>query len=525
MTEMSRIPAAQYLRMSTEHQQYSLQNQMDTIMHYAANVGFNVVQTYSDAARSGVVLRRRSGLRQLLQDVVGGTAAYSAILVYDVSRWGRFQDSDEAAHYEFICKSAGVPVHYCAETFANDGTMPSLIMKAVKRAMAAEYSRELGTKVFDGQKRLATLGFKQGGVPGYGLRRMLVDGNRRPKQQLAGGERKSIATDRVILVHGPTEEVECVRDIYQMLLSERRSVYGIARELNRRGVQYLGVSKWDYLAVKNILTHPKYSGCHVFGRTSAKLYSPPVRLTREKWTITPRAFEPIVDQATFAQAQRVLEGRTFNQSNEELLNKLRALLALEGRLSHKLVRDSLLTPSPSTYRGRFGSLTEAYRLIGYWNPSAAGIMNVRHRTQALRENLIRQIQSTFPEDISIVRRGGRWRSRLRVRNGVTVSVLLARHVTIWKNTIGWLVEPVERERKLITLLARLNVTNDAFLDFHILPSIDRKKRFLIRVKDKWLARTSPLPQLAAFMDVVRHVHANDSTPQVSGSRGKIGPFM
>ena len=87
---------------------------------------------------------------------------------------GRFQDTDESAHYEFLCKAAGVPVHYCAESFANDGTLSSLLMKTLKRGMAAEYSRELSAKVLAGQKRLACLGFKQGGVPGYGLRRMLV---------------------------------------------------------------------------------------------------------------------------------------------------------------------------------------------------------------------------------------------------------------------------------------------------------------------------------------------------------------
>ncbi len=157
MTDNPLILAAQYLRMSTEHQQYSLQNQMAAIQRYAEGAGFTVVQTYADAAKSGVVLKRRSGLRQLLQDVVSGAAAYKVILVYDVSRWGRFQDSDEAAHYEFLCKSAGIPVHYCAEAFANDGTIPSLIMKALKRTMAAEYSRELGVKVFEGQKRLADL--------------------------------------------------------------------------------------------------------------------------------------------------------------------------------------------------------------------------------------------------------------------------------------------------------------------------------------------------------------------------------
>ena len=78
-------------------------------------------------------------------------------------------------------KSAGVPVHYCAEPFENDGSLPSLIIKTLKRTMAAEYSRELGVKVLAGQKRLASLGFKQGGFPGYGLKRMLVSSQRVPK--------------------------------------------------------------------------------------------------------------------------------------------------------------------------------------------------------------------------------------------------------------------------------------------------------------------------------------------------------
>ena len=275
-------PAAQYVRMSTEHQQYSLQHQCTKIREYAQQRGFEIVRTYSDAAKSGVVLLRRPGLRQLLQDVVSGTQNYRAILAYDVSRWGRFQDIDESAHYEFVCKSAGVPVHYCAEQFSNDGSLPSLIMKALKRAMAGEYSRELGIKVLAGQKTLAHLGFKQGGAPGYGLRRMLVSSDRHPKHPLAAGERKSLATDRVILVPGPAHEIQTVRDIYRMLLFEHHPVYRSASELNCAGVEYAGKSKWDYQAVYGILTHPKYAGCHVFCRTSSKLYTPRVRLPESR---------------------------------------------------------------------------------------------------------------------------------------------------------------------------------------------------------------------------------------------------
>jgi DNA invertase Pin-like site-specific DNA recombinase len=51
------VPAAQYLRMSTDHQQYSLNNQADTIARYAAQHDFQVVKTYPDPAKSGLRLK------------------------------------------------------------------------------------------------------------------------------------------------------------------------------------------------------------------------------------------------------------------------------------------------------------------------------------------------------------------------------------------------------------------------------------------------------------------------------------
>jgi DNA invertase Pin-like site-specific DNA recombinase len=145
--ENASVPAAQYLRMSTEHQQYSFANQADAIARYATEHGFQIVKTYSDGAKSGLRITNRPGLKQVLKDVVDGELKFRAILVYDVSRWGRFQDADESAHYEYLCKSTGVPVHYCAEIFTNDNSISGLIVKAVKRTMAGEYSRELSVKV------------------------------------------------------------------------------------------------------------------------------------------------------------------------------------------------------------------------------------------------------------------------------------------------------------------------------------------------------------------------------------------
>ncbi|WP_410254116.1 recombinase family protein [Paracoccus aminovorans] len=145
--------------MSTEHQQYSTQNQAQTIREYAERRGIKIVKTYSDDAKSGLIIGGRMALQQMITDVESGEAEFSVILVYDVTRWGRFQDTDESAYYEYRCRKAGMQVAYCAEQFENDCSPNSTIIKSVKRAMAGEYSRELSVKVFAGQCRLIELGY------------------------------------------------------------------------------------------------------------------------------------------------------------------------------------------------------------------------------------------------------------------------------------------------------------------------------------------------------------------------------
>ncbi len=126
----------------------------------------------------------------MIEDVRSDRADFSHVLVFDVSRWGRFQDVDESAHYEFICKEAEIKVAYCAEQFDNDGSLISSIVKNIKRVMAAEFSRELSAKVYAGTTRLARLGFKMGGPICYGLQRLVVDEKYQPKGILKAGERE-----------------------------------------------------------------------------------------------------------------------------------------------------------------------------------------------------------------------------------------------------------------------------------------------------------------------------------------------
>ena len=293
-----RVRAAQYVRMSTDHQKYSTENQADAIAAYAEQRGFDIVQTYEDAGRSGLRIEGRDALRRLIADVRSGATDYAAILVYDISRWGRFQDADESAYYEFVCREAGIAVHYCAEQFENDGSISTTIIKSVKRAMAGEYSRELSVKVFKGQCRLIQLGFRQGGAAGFGLRRQLVDEHGSRKAELSRGEQKSLQTDRVILIPGPPEEVEIVRRLYRQFVVQRRTEGELAAMLNADGVVTDLGRPWTRGVVHQLLTNEKYVGNNVYNRVSNKLKARRVVNTPDMWVRADGAFDGIVEPVT-----------------------------------------------------------------------------------------------------------------------------------------------------------------------------------------------------------------------------------
>jgi DNA invertase Pin-like site-specific DNA recombinase len=145
--EVRGFRAALYVRTATEHQQYSTDTQSDKIRDYASKRGIVIVRTYSDVGKSGLSIFGRTGFQKLLSDVDSGQADFNLILVYDNSRWGRFQDPDEGAYYEYVCERAGIQVTYCTEQCENNSASVSTIVRAIKRSMADEYRRELSVKI------------------------------------------------------------------------------------------------------------------------------------------------------------------------------------------------------------------------------------------------------------------------------------------------------------------------------------------------------------------------------------------
>jgi len=457
--------------MSTEHQKYSTENQAEIIARYAAQRGFEVVRTYEDAGKSGLRLDGRDALQKLIADVRAGVADFTTILVYDVSRWGRFQDADESAYYEFICREAGIAVHYCAEQFENDGSLSATIIKSMKRAMAGEYSRELSAKVFTGQCRLITLGFRQGGPAGYGLRRQLVDEHRGPKAELARGEQKSLQTDRVVLTPGPPAEVEVVRRLYRMFVVQRRTEAQIAATLNTEGLATDLGRPWTRGVVHQVLTNEKYIGNNVYNRVSFKLKAKRVTNTPDMWVRSNGAFEAIVEPDFFEAAQRIIQERSRRFTDQELLDQLSALLAQKGWLSGLVIDEVEDMPSSSTFRHRFGSLVRAYQLVGY---SPARDYRYIETNRALRA-VHPEIVATVIDDI--VGAGGQVKrdpisDLLRVNGEFSASVVIVRCHESSAGGLRWKIRLDQGLRPDITIVVRMAAGNDSIRDYYLLPWLD-----------------------------------------------------
>jgi len=503
------VPAAQYVRMSTEDQQYSIANQAAAIQAYAQSHGYFVVSTYADVGKSGIAIKYRKELRRLLSDVVSGRAHYKTILVYDVSRWGRFQDVDEAAHYEFLCKSAGIPVRYCAEQFDNDGSLASSMMKALKRTMAAEYSRELGIKVCAGQRRLALLGFRVVGKAGYGMRRMMVSPDGRRRLILKDGERKAIQTDRTILVLGPKREVDCVRTIFGLAADLQKTPREIAKELNVRHMQSSNGQSWDRSSVYRILTNEKYAGCNIYGKTTQKLCSRSRLVERHLWVTNPDAFVSIVSRDMYDRVQKLIKRRGAHpeRSDAYFIQGMKRVLAREGKLTKRILQRKFTFSH--TYYKRFGSVMRAYELAGFLPPSpTVKLIHTQTQMRFLRNDMYVRLKQLFSDRVRFISLPGQqFRQIAEIDGRVRVSIYLCRAIN---NTSagepGWLLRVRPEEKDFPALICTVDQSVSKLLNFYVFrPIADTLKYRVLRENQLWLSAGRKLGKLDDFCDVAKEV--------------------
>ncbi|WP_323143620.1 recombinase family protein [Massilia phyllosphaerae] len=456
--------AAAYVRMSTENQNYSTDHQRAKIREYALAEGVEIVKEYVDEGKSGLGIKRRAGLAQLIQDVQSLNADFGLVIVFDVSRWGRFQDIDEAAYHEHTCRRAGIEVVYCAEHFARDSGPYAALMKSMKRVMAAEYSRELSDKVFLAQSRFVEMGFKQGGHAGYGLRRLAVKACGAPRGYLAYQESKAVRTDRVVLVWGPNNEVETVRRIYQLYLDKKLSVLAIVTFLNAEKVLSEFGRPWTQHMVRSILTNVKYCGTLAYNRRSCKLQASRVRNTEDKWVVNNSAIDPIIARELFSAVQAERLARTRRYSQKELVAMLRSCHDRHGKLSTAIIAADPAMPDPQLFVRSFGSLVAAYDAANLPRRLNYAFVKTKQELSRKRRELCRLVESLASQAGGIVEKcADPYTLLLNGRLVLRVNVAICR--TPRRGQRNWKLENAPGADFVLT--ARLSRAQHDFIDYFL----------------------------------------------------------
>jgi DNA invertase Pin-like site-specific DNA recombinase len=470
--------AAIYVRMSSGNQDRSIEHQCDWLQQYADGHDIEIVKMYADAGKSGLRINGRSGLQELMEDVRSGKADFDSVLVYDVSRWGRFQDTDEGAHYEYLCRQAGIQVIYCAEQFANDGSAIASILKGMKRTMAAEYSRELSSKVFAAQCRFAMQGFKMGGFAGFGLRRVSFDRDGKQRRVLKPGERKAATTDRVRFCWGPPREVETVRQIYHWFVHDKLSDIKIAARLNEQKVVTECSRPWTAAMVKSILTNEKYIGRVLYNRGSAKMSGLRVQNPQDEWICVDDAFPPIVTPLLFKKASDERRWRNREKTPAELLAMLRSLYKKFGKINMTIINTAEGVPNHKYFNERFGSLGDAYLAAGL--PAAEPLLRMR----TLRA--VRQLRDATISAIKVVieQAGGTQSPQerpwlLQLNGQVSLKIVIARSRHGSAGHIRWRIPVHTSPVPDFVLCVQMDTANAGVKGYYLIPVADFSQAHII----------------------------------------------
>jgi len=357
--------AAYYRHSAQERQENSVEIQQDQVRKFAVDNDIEIIEEYIDRGKTGLITEGREAFKRMLRDVETGKHHFDYVLVLDVSRWGRYQKRDIAAYYSALCDMHGAKVIYATIGFAPDNDLIHGLRIDIERYQAANYSRELSSKVFKGCAKIASQGFRAGGMPPYAFDRLLLDEQRKPVQILDPGQRKSIQNQRVTLKPGAPEEIAVIKRVFRAFVQNRKTPKQIADLLNGEAIPSPGDGTWSALSVRGILTNELYAGTMVYNKTTQRLKSPSHKNPKTEWIRAENAFPAIIDRRLFDAAQVIIqkaeEERLLRYSSKDMLDRLRAVYAHYGTVRASLIAGDRQMVSPATYIHHFGTLVGAYQ--------------------------------------------------------------------------------------------------------------------------------------------------------------------
>lgn len=303
-------PAIGYLRVSTEGQarddRASLPQQEAAIRALAKRRGFELGALFTDPGVSG-----GSAARPAFQALLAYCASAPRdgqdpgyVLVLNDSRWGRFENPEEATYWRVHLQRHGWLVCF-AEGDDTQDALARGVLRAIHSTTASAYREQLKANVQRGVRGSAEAGFWMNKAPiGYRRREIAPDGTW--GRVLEHGQRK--ADDlRVKLVLGPQEEQDLVRWLFTTYAGGEIGIWQLARLAAARWP----AKRWSSQVVSHMLQNRTYRGEIVWCRRphdAAERRRTPVRDV-DSWVVVPDAHEALIPADLFAAVQARLLGR------------------------------------------------------------------------------------------------------------------------------------------------------------------------------------------------------------------------
>lgn len=223
-----------YLRMSSDKQETSIEQQRSELVKLADRQGYRVLREYLDEGISGDATERRQGFLQMREDAQRGE--FTVMLCWDMDRFGRF-DLIDAGHWIKPFKDHGVRLETIAQGKIDWNDLVGQAMYSVAQIGKAQYLRDLSRNCLRGRLAQAIRGEGTGGTPPFGYRQ------RRGK----------------LVIDEP--EASIVRWLFGKYNRSKGSLKSVALALNRDGVLGAKGGRWSARSVLNVLRNVKYTGC------------------------------------------------------------------------------------------------------------------------------------------------------------------------------------------------------------------------------------------------------------------------
>ena len=356
---------AYYRHSAEDRQEYSIPIQREEVKKFAAENGIEIIKDFPDYGVSGLSSKGRDKFVEMLKYVAEGKEDFDYVLALDMSRWGRFQDLVLSQYYIGLCQQYGKTVVFTDIGIPKEKDLMHFLRLNLASYMAASYSKELSEKVFKGCVNIARLGFRAGGPPPYGLRRILLDEDRNRVQILKQGQRKSIQNQRVTLEPGDEAEIAVIRKIFRSFVKKRQLPKDIAKALNSEQISSPNNKKWVSSSIISILNNELYIGTMVYNKTAQKLQSKTTHNPKDQWIRKENAFKGIVEKDLFHQAQAIINARDQERlrkySDEDMISKLKKMYEKCGIVSARQISARKDMVSAAAYSKHFLSLDMAFQ--------------------------------------------------------------------------------------------------------------------------------------------------------------------